>query len=102
MDLAQLNSFLNQHICTLLYFSTPDCNVCSVLRPQVETLIEEYPRWSFQYIDISKSPEISGQFLVFAVPTLIMMVDGKEATRFSRHISMGDLKEKIQLNSGPG
>ncbi|HAA63947.1 MAG TPA: thioredoxin, partial [Thermoanaerobacter sp.] len=37
----------------------------------------------------------SGKFSVFTVPTVIVYVDGKEAIREARFISMDTLEEKI-------
>lgn len=73
------------------YFSYPECSVCRVLRPKVEALVSEFPGVEFQYIDTHLHPEVSGQFLVFAVPTLIILGDGREYKRFSRHFSLNDL-----------
>lgn len=77
---------------TLLYFSTPSCGVCQVLRPQVEQLVLEEPPWKFQYINTEESMEIAGQHLVFAVPTLLLMAEGREIARYSRHFGMRDLE----------
>lgn len=79
------------------YFSTPTCNVCKVLRPKIQKLIEEqFPKAAFSYIDLELVPEAQGEFLVFAVPTIIVFVDGKEIKRFSRHISVDDVKQLIE------
>jgi len=50
---------------------------------------------SSQYVDIEKSPVISGQFSVFTIPTILIYFDGKEQARFSRNISMHQLEESI-------
>ena len=59
------------------YFSTPDCNVCKVLRPRVEAMTVERQDIDFVYIDSAKHPRISGQNLVFAVPTIAPLKVGK-------------------------
>jgi thioredoxin 1 len=81
----------------LLYFSTPQCNVCKVLRPKLIALFEEhYPEISHYYIDITEAPEISGQYGVFAVPTILVFLDGKEFIRKSRNFSPAELIEEVR------
>ncbi|MFP4368140.1 MAG: thioredoxin family protein [Candidatus Kapaibacterium sp.] len=81
---------------SLIYFSTPDCNVCKALKPKVNEMANNYPNLKLYYADLSKIPEASGRFNVFAVPTIILITDGREAARFSRHFSMADLEKSIQ------
>ena len=40
MTPAELKTVLDEHPLILLYFSTPTCNVCKVLRPRVEALLK--------------------------------------------------------------
>ena len=96
MTAAELKTILDQHPLTLLYFSTPACNVCKVLRPKVETLLAEEPPWYFQYVNTEESMEIAGQHLIFAVPTLLLMADGREITRLSRHFGMQELEAPVR------
>jgi thioredoxin-like negative regulator of GroEL len=78
------------------YFSYPECNVCKVLRPKVENYLEQYDNIEFLYIDTHLTPEVSGQYLVFAVPTIIVFLDGREVKRFSRHFSMIEFENEIE------
>ena len=80
----------------LLYFSSDSCSVCKVLRPKVaELLHEQFPLMVSHYVDIEKSPVISGQFRVFTIPTIIIFFEGKEHVRYSRNISMHQLEESL-------
>ncbi|NQV14023.1 thioredoxin family protein [bacterium] len=94
--MAELKSILDQYPLTLLYLSTPSCNVCKVLRPQVEAHLTNAPLWNFQYINTEDSMEIAGQHLVFAVPTLLLFLEGREVARLSRHFGMHELETQIQ------
>ncbi|MGQ9643510.1 MAG: thioredoxin family protein [Ignavibacterium sp.] len=79
------------------YLSTPQCNVCKVLKPKVIELIEnEFPQLKFFYIDLNDAKEITGQLSVFTVPTILVFFDGKELIRTSRNISLEQLKEQIK------
>ncbi len=96
MTTEELHEMLKKHPLTLLYFSTPTCNVCKVLRPKVEQLLETEPPWHFQYMNTEESMEVAGQHLIFAVPTLLLMAEGREVARLSRHFGMQDLEAPVR------
>ena len=81
----------------LLYFSTESCSVCKVLRPKVEELLREsFPEIASFYIDVDKSPLLSGQHQVFTIPTILLYIDSREHARFSRNISIHQLEDAIR------
>jgi len=77
------------------YFSYPECNVCKTLRPKVEELVADYDGLEFIYIDTHLHPMVSGQNMVFAVPTVVLFLDGKDAKRWSRHLSLQEIKDGL-------
>ena len=80
----------------LAYFSTDVCNVCKVLKPKVEELVQsEFPQIRLVYIKSDKLPEVAAQNSVFAVPTIIVFFDGREYIRKSRNIGIGELRNEI-------
>jgi thiol-disulfide isomerase/thioredoxin len=79
----------------LLYFSLPDCGVCHAVRPKVEALLAERPDVGAYFIDLSLVPEATGRFEVFAAPTILMFINGRETIRESRYFSMDELEAKI-------
>lgn len=84
----------NQFI--LLYFSQPECNVCKTLRPKVESLVADYSGLKFFYIDIIEFPAVRGQFLIFAVPTIILFYEGREVKRWSRFMSVTEIRQELE------
>jgi thioredoxin-like negative regulator of GroEL len=79
------------------YLSTPQCNVCKVLKPKViELLKEDFPEITFQYVDLNEAKEVAGQLSVFAVPTILIFFGGKEMIRVSRNIHLAELKNQIE------
>lgn len=92
----QLNTYIAEHPAAILYFSGDNCNVCQVLLPKVEALLEEeFPRVGLGKINCGKQPELAAQHSVFAVPTLVLYFDGNESQRFSRNISLGQLRDAL-------
>ena len=81
----------------LVYYSTPDCGVCTVLRPKVEELIRRrFPSMSFLYVNAEESPEAAAQESVFAVPTVVAYFGGREHVRKSRHFGLDELAAGIE------
>lgn len=84
----------NKAVC--FYLSTPECNVCKVLKPKVIELLEvDFPKISFCYINLNEAKEISGQLSIFSVPTVLVYFEGKETIRASRDMHLEELREQI-------
>ncbi|MDP2813341.1 MAG: thioredoxin family protein [Erysipelotrichaceae bacterium] len=82
----------------LLYFTTPDCGVCKVLYPR---LLNELQAFEFPLlkVDASTFKELSGQYLVFAVPTVLIIHQQKEVLRESRYIDFTKISRLLNLLS---
>ena len=92
----EMNEYLKKIPGGVLYVSTPECNVCKVLKPKVRDLVNNrFSKLEFHYIDATRYPEIAGQLSVFAVPTVLVYMDGKEWFRKSRHLSLSELHDSI-------
>lgn len=81
----QLKQFMAQEESFILYFSSRDCNVCHAVFPKLMNLIDSQ-LIKVAKINIDKHVEIAGQLLVFTVPTILVMHEGKEILRESRFI----------------
>lgn len=80
----------------LCYFSTEACNVCKVLKPKVEELIEnEFPKIKLAYIKSDKLPEVAAQNQIFTAPTIVIYFGGREYIRKSRNIGIQELYNEI-------
>lgn len=92
----ELNEAIKSLDGVAVYFSHEECNVCKVLKPKVAEMIEDnFPKLKMVYSDTVKTPEAAGQNRVFAVPTIVVFLDGKEYVRASRNISVDSLKAQI-------
>jgi len=90
------SGLLSDNPAVLAYFSTPDCNVCKVLKPKVKELLSsDFPEMRFVYIDCNKHPDIAAQQNVFAVPTIVVYFDGRETIRKSRSFGVGELRDSL-------
>lgn len=79
----------------LLYFSTEICNVCKVLKPKVIEVANKYKDINFVFINTENNPEITANYSVFAVPTIILTIDGKEYQRYNRNMSIETFSDTI-------
>lgn len=94
--LTDLQDYIAAETAVLVYFSTPQCNVCKVLKPKVlELLQQRYPRMGFVYSDVAQDAEVAAQLGVLTVPTLIVYFDGRETDRFVRTFGIGELEAAI-------
>lgn len=95
--LESLNQTLSTHDAVLLYFSAPTCNVCHALKPKLtEAIMDHFPTFIIESIDISETPEIASYFTVFAIPTVLIFFQGREFLRKSRHMSVGEVVDAIE------
>jgi thioredoxin-like negative regulator of GroEL len=81
----------------MLYFSAPTCNVCHALKPKLLQAIDEnFKDFVVESIDISQTQDIAPHFGVFAIPTVLIFLDGREFLRKSRHMSVDDVIREIK------
>jgi thioredoxin-like negative regulator of GroEL len=92
---GKLQQHISQNTLSLGYFSTPQCNVCKTLLPKVKNLLAELPEISPVYVDVDAVREAAGQFLVYAVPTIIVFGEGRELLRKSRFVGIAELRNEL-------
>ena len=97
MTLTEFEEYITTNSIAVTYFSHDKCNVCKILKPQVQEIVGEFNGIDFLYINIKESPEISGQFMVFAVPTIILFL---RAVR--QIVIVGIFPSRILNHSLPG
>ncbi|MEQ9406250.1 MAG: trypsin-like peptidase domain-containing protein [Fuerstiella sp.] len=64
----------------LLDFTAGYCQPCQQMVPVLQRM--ERDRFPIRKIDITENPDVSRQYRVDRIPTLILLVEGKEAQRF--------------------
>lgn len=96
-SLEEFNRMKQEEPALLGYFSTDACNVCKVLKPKVDELIQnEFPKLKMVYVKSDVLPDIAGQHRVFAAPTILVFFDGRETIRKSRSIGVDELRREIE------
>lgn len=100
-DLDELKRRLKKENALVLYFSSPSCSVCHVLRPKLmEALATTYPAIARCHVDIALTPEIAAEYQVFSAPTIIIFFEGREFIRKGRAVSVEGLIEEVKRPYG--
>lgn len=88
---------LQEENAILLYFTSPDCNVCKVLIPKVrEMLFTKFPLLKLHVVDIASNREIAGKFQIYTVPVILVYFEGREFIRKVRNFSISELEREIE------
>jgi thioredoxin-like negative regulator of GroEL len=96
MRLKEIQDIIKAEVGVLLYFSGENCSVCHALRPKFKELFDkEFSKIKQIYLDAHNNPQISANFQVFAVPTMLVFLDGREFIREGRAVSMYQLQQKL-------
>lgn len=98
MELSELKSQIAQQPVSLLFIKMANCGVCDATFAKTKELLESYPQIEFMVASIEKIPSLSGEFLVFTAPTILLFMEGKEVFRQSRIVVFGDLERALQLS----
>lgn len=92
----KLHDFLTGSTAALIYFYNDNCTPCVQLRPKVKELLSnEFPEMKLVLINAEEYRDIAATYMAFSYPVLLLFFDGKEFSRFSKHVSMAELKSTI-------
>ena len=96
-NIDSINNTIKDNVAVMLYFSAPTCNVCYALKPKLLSAIDDnFKQFEIVDVDISTDINIAAHFSVFAIPTVLIFLDGKEFLRKSRHMSVGEVIDSIK------
>jgi len=96
-SIEEVDNILSTEKATIIYFTSPQCNVCKTLRPKIMELVsEEFPEMGRYYVNIAETQDIPAKFSVFAAPTIIVFLEGKEFVRKSRAMSPSMLIDEVR------
>ena len=72
------------------------CGPCKTLSPLLERMTEEAAgAYELAKVDVDASPELSAQFLVQSIPTIVAIKNGKEVNRFTGALPEQEIAEFI-------
>lgn len=94
--LVEFEEAIKKNVAVAFYMSTPDCNVCKVLKPKlIDFLNEKFPKIKFIYVNVSEAKELAAQKNVFTVPTILFYFDGREYIRKARFVNLDEFEDEL-------
>ena len=95
--IEQINSVINTGEPVLIYFSGENCSVCKVLKPKIEQeVIKNFPKFKLYEVKTDIYKELTSQFTVFSIPTVLIFFDRKEFKRYGRNMSVPLFIEELK------
>lgn len=101
VELSELRADIARHPISLVFIKMANCGVCDVTYAKTVDLLKQYPQVKSMVASIEKIPSISGEFLVFTAPAILLFVDGKEMLRQARFVSFDELERIVKLAIDP-
>ena len=72
------------------------CGPCRMIAPILEEVSQEYAgRLTVAKLNVDENPETQRKFGIMAIPTLLVMKNGKEADRIVGALPKSELQERI-------
>lgn len=81
---------------TVIKFAASWCGPCKALAPTWEAVKSEYKSATFKEVDIDDNPSERMDHEVQAVPTMIIMSNGKEVARKTGNVTKRELTEWLE------
>ncbi|KMZ42986.1 MULTISPECIES: thioredoxin family protein [Bacillales] len=97
VELTELLTDIEGHPLSLLFIKTANCGVCDVTYARTVELLKQYPQVKSMVASMEKMPNLSGEFLVFTAPAILLFMDGKEVFRQARFVSFDELEHVLKL-----
>jgi len=95
--IEDIKKTIEQNLSVMVYFSAPTCNVCHALKPKLlEAIDTNFKEFEVVSVDVSIDQETAAHFSVFAIPTVLIFLDGREFLRKSRHMSVDEVIREIK------
>lgn len=96
-NIEDIQKNIEENQAVMLYFSAPTCNVCHALKPKLlDAIKSNFGEFKIISIDTSIEQEIAAHFSVFAIPTVLVLLGGREFLRKSRHMSVDEVVREIK------
>ena len=72
------------------------CGPCQMMTPVIHELAEELTNVKVGKVNVDEQMELSRQYRVMSIPTLIIFKDGKEVKRMVGVTAKNDIKDALQ------
>lgn len=95
-SVTSFKEFIGEHPMAAIYFTGPDCGVCTALKPKLfQLFVERFPALAVAEVDCKLHSAVAAQEGVFTIPTLIIYLEGREGLRKVRSFSPGQVEVEL-------
>lgn len=93
--LVQMQDFIAQNRLVVLYVSAPKCGVCTVMKPKIRAVIDEFDGVASGAVGIETVPQMASFYHILTAPAVLIFADGKEVWRGARFIDVVDFENAL-------
>ena len=98
LSLDNFSQIVTDQNTVLIDFWATWCGPCKMIAPELEKLAdEENAKFIVAKCNVDENAELCAKFGIEVIPTLILMVNGKEEKRFSGYLTAQEIKQKFGL-----
>jgi thioredoxin-like negative regulator of GroEL len=96
-DNNHLQDLLKEEDALVLYFSDGTCGVGEALGPKVDAMLKEkFPKFKLYALAQGIHQEIFAHYQIFTIPSLLLLIDGKEYIRKARNFGVLELEKEFE------
>lgn len=93
--LVQMQDFIAQNRLAVLYISAPKCGVCTVMKPKINEILNDFDNVASGVVGIDEVPTLASFYHILTAPALLVFADGKEVWRGAKFIDVVDFENKL-------
>lgn len=95
-SIGEIHASIDENPMVLLYITSQDCGVCQALKPMILDALEKTNKAIFPVTaSINDLPALSGAFMAFSAPVLILYDHGREVLREAGILNVSELAGKM-------
>lgn len=91
----EIKEQIKVHDLVVIYFTGSACGACEVIKEKVESILAKYPKVKGVEVNGEKYPEVAIGFEVYALPLMILFVQGRESLRVGRNLDLREFEAKL-------
>jgi len=80
----------------LVDFFASWCGPCQVMSPILDEIVEEEKDAKIYKVDVEKNPDLSNQYQILSIPTMLVFEDGKIVKQFMGVVSKEEILEILK------
>lgn len=81
---------------SVIYITTKTCSVCKSIYPKLQEVIAPYDKLQITRFEMDENPEVSGAFMIFSVPALMIYSKGRELYRAARFLDLQEISHILE------